>query len=295
MNRRSYGWVVWLVMVAGLLVVGSSMADVLVTRDGARIETQGPWEVKGRQVVFTLPNGTLSALRTSEVDLEASRAATDFVPEPEVAAEPPKERPEPVMVLTNKDIPEVFESAGEEGEGQAGGKKSLKSPRDREPVQVVNWKRAAGSDGLEIRGTLRNTGRTIAANVGLEVQVKDAEGEVAETASAFLQARSLVAGQSTTFRVVLTEVIEFIGEPIFNVTSTGMTLGGSSFAGGQRASQSDGDDAGGAGPSGAAGGTGTGVGPGGPGADRGGNPDSANEGPGTEEPEAAEIAVDPNG
>ena len=294
-----------LVVCLGLTVIGSAQADVLVTRDGARIETDGPWEVKGRQIVFTLPNGTLSAVRASEIDLEASRAATDYVPpEPAPAAETVvKQRPEPVLVLTNKDIPQAATEDTDEGSDNSDG---AKSPRDREPVQVVNWKRADGAGGLEIRGTLRNTGREIAANISLEVQVKNEKGEIAETASGFLQSRSLVSGQSTTFRVVLTEAVNFVGEPVFNVSSTGLRLGGASLPPGQRASEA-GQDAGaaaGAGVSSSGTGAADGSRDGGRDASSGGVVEeegagsgsaSRSDAPAFEDVDASEVDVDANG
>ena len=58
--------------------------DWLVSRDGERIETRGPWTVKRSSVVFTAANGALSSLRLADVDLEASEKATA-----EAAAETP--------------------------------------------------------------------------------------------------------------------------------------------------------------------------------------------------------------
>lgn len=43
-----------------------------MARDGAVIETLGPWEVRGQVVVFRLPDGTLSSMRLRDVDIEAS-------------------------------------------------------------------------------------------------------------------------------------------------------------------------------------------------------------------------------
>ncbi|MFN7940062.1 MAG: hypothetical protein U0X73_00565 [Thermoanaerobaculia bacterium] len=66
---------------AALLVAAAPLdADWLVLKDGNRIETSGPWREKGRQIVFTLPNGQLAALRATEVDLSASRAASAATP-----------------------------------------------------------------------------------------------------------------------------------------------------------------------------------------------------------------------
>ena len=56
------------------LAVSPATADWLVTSTGELIETDGPWQVKGRTIVFTDAGGTLSSLRLDAVDLEASRA-----------------------------------------------------------------------------------------------------------------------------------------------------------------------------------------------------------------------------
>jgi hypothetical protein len=105
------------VLLGGLLaaaVPGPLSADVLVTRDGQRIETRGPWEVKGRMVVFTLPNGTLSSIRADEVDLAASREATAEALAPVEEPEPAEEKPrEPVLRLTTRDV--GYGDAGAQG------------------------------------------------------------------------------------------------------------------------------------------------------------------------------------
>lgn len=86
------------------LLPGGLRADWLVLRDGARVETRGPWQVKAGQVIFTQTNGTLSSLRLRDVDLEASRTLTEqpapAAPEPEKPAAPK----EPVMVITDREI-----------------------------------------------------------------------------------------------------------------------------------------------------------------------------------------------
>jgi hypothetical protein len=52
-------------------------ADVLVTVGGDQIETEGPWEVQGRRIVYTSLEGTLTAIRTERVDLRASERVTE--------------------------------------------------------------------------------------------------------------------------------------------------------------------------------------------------------------------------
>ncbi len=88
------------------LTVPAAHGDWLVTREGARIETRGAWEVRGRTIVFTTPVGTLSSIRRDEIDLDASRTATEAAaapapPTPTAAEEAPRV---PVMTLTDRDV-----------------------------------------------------------------------------------------------------------------------------------------------------------------------------------------------
>ena len=141
-----------------------AVADVLVMTDGSRVETKGAWEVKGRQVVFTLPNGTLSAVRASEVDLEASRAATDAANRPpeaesETADTADDKLPEPVRVLTNDDI-----GAGPSDTGDDDSSEDSDTPSSSDGVVVAEWSYdPAGIDPVyELTGRLENsTGRVV--------------------------------------------------------------------------------------------------------------------------------------
>lgn len=83
-------------------------ADVLVLKDGSRVETRGAFEVKGRRVLFRDSQGTLAALRLEDVDLDGSRAASQ--PPPPAAAAPKAAAPQkkaPVLVLTDRDVSHV--------------------------------------------------------------------------------------------------------------------------------------------------------------------------------------------
>ena len=90
-----------------LFVAYPSLGDNLVLTDGSTIETKGAWEVRGSVIVFHLPNGSLSSLRASKVDLDASaqltvqtEQASEVVPEPE-------EPQAVVLTLTDSDIGHV--------------------------------------------------------------------------------------------------------------------------------------------------------------------------------------------
>ncbi len=113
-SERSRRWpVIALVTVIFGIHVGRGsgpvVADWLVTTHGDRVETRGPWSVRGRTVVFTAISGTLASMRLDEVDLGASEAATTAaakaVAEPtDPVTAPPPLPPPPVLVLTDADI-----------------------------------------------------------------------------------------------------------------------------------------------------------------------------------------------
>ncbi|MEM7481955.1 MAG: glutaredoxin domain-containing protein [Acidobacteriota bacterium] len=100
-----------LTILAAVLTTPTILADWLVMKDGSRLETQGPWKEKGRLVVFTNAQGALSSMRLSEIDLDASRQATEAAKSPaekpqESATEgAPAERRKSVLVLRDGDLP----------------------------------------------------------------------------------------------------------------------------------------------------------------------------------------------
>ncbi len=204
--------------------------DTLVLHDGTRIETSGPWKVKGRQVIYTGSSGSLSTLRVADVDLETSRVATaerdvpqPAAPQPMTAViEVPRVR---AMVLTNKDIPTVADEAAEESseaEEESNGSES------QEPVELVTWtsRESPDLDGLEIFGTVRNTGDGLAAAIAVEVSVSDENGDPLLETRAFLQRSSLLSGQSSTFRALLPGVYTLFEDPRFTLSSDAYSIQG---------------------------------------------------------------------
>ena len=89
----------------GTLFATAAPADVLVLRDGSRLETRGTWTEKGRQLVFTDPSGKLASIRLDLVDLDASRAATAKAAEPQAPEPAPQLEDRPVvLVLKDTDL-----------------------------------------------------------------------------------------------------------------------------------------------------------------------------------------------
>lgn len=112
-----------------LTLVAPAAADRLVTSQGEILETQGPWKVEGRMVVFTNATGELVAIRVSEVDLKASKKATEEASKP---PQPPTEEVQEegkkaVFVLADKDVrkarpvlgPDIVRQVAQEGEQDA--------------------------------------------------------------------------------------------------------------------------------------------------------------------------------
>lgn len=213
------------VMSLAVLALPAS-ADWIQTREGALVETRGPWKVKGPVVVFTSASGTLSSLRLAEVDLDASAVATVEAQQKAEAPEPEGVR-EPVLVLTNKDIPrapsvfaETAEEEAEDGQSKpAEGEES--SPADAEPVTVISWqpvKKAGG--GLELTGTLMNMGENIASNLRVRVTLYGEGGDLLGSSNAFLSALSLAPTSSAKFRALFPDVTESSITPEFDVRNS---------------------------------------------------------------------------
>ncbi len=195
--------IVWLAALAALLPAAAA-ADWLVTRDGDRLETRGPWEVRGRLVVFTSAAGTLSSLRLDEVDLEASREATReaAAPPPPAAAEPPAAPPRPALVLTDRDVahvPRAAAAAAAEPAPDAGPPPDERTAGGK--LVVTAWSDRLDLDAgqLEITGSLRNPGPDVATRIELQILLYAASGTLVERTAAELERQVLPAGESTGF------------------------------------------------------------------------------------------------
>ncbi len=211
LSRRAAG----LALAALLLVVPLAAADVLVTKDGARIDTKGPWQVKGSQVLFHQPNGTLSALRLADVDLDASAAATAKANEPPAPAPPPPPRQARIRI-TEKEIPPVTDR-GEEAEAAPEG-----SAPGTEPLAVSAWDQVPISDGagVEIFGTVTNRGEAIVTAGTVVVSLVDEAGGLLATETAELGSVALPPGQTVDFRIAFPGLADF-ADVRFAVSSRG--------------------------------------------------------------------------
>ena len=192
----------------GLLALGAvalpARADWLVTREGGRVETKGPWQVKGKLVVFTrADNGGLASLRLAEVDLDASAKVTTEVKVQAEAPPPPEPPKKKLAVLTDKD----FKKPTPPDEvGKAGDDKPVAS---NGPVSVASWKRVDGDSGVSIEGTINNTTGSMIVNASVEVQLFNEAGDRVGSSEALLTSTSVQPNGSVTFRANFPGVFTF--------------------------------------------------------------------------------------
>jgi hypothetical protein len=192
---------------AALGLAGLAAADWLVTKDGAWVETKGPWKVDGRRIVFTSPTGTLSALRADDVDLDASAALTAQKEEEARRAAEPKvvEKRTPVLVLTEKELPAT--AVEEEDEGATG----AQAAAGGSPLEVASWEKVQNptSDTLEIFGTIRNVGRVNVTSPSMLVMIYGEDGGLLASNEGTINAGVIAPGATANFRVAFPGVPDF--------------------------------------------------------------------------------------
>lgn len=202
-------FVILTLLAASLVLFGAPVAaDWLVLTDGAAVETAGPWRVEGRRILFHLPNGTLTVVRLSEVDLDASEAATLEAAQP---AEPDSvaqasSTAAPALVLDQNNTPGVPEVRSEETSQSFA---PLPAERNGQ-LGVVTW-REVSTPGRSVRiaGQITNGTQSLAANVQVIVSIFDENGGLAGRQPAELAKSSLRMGGSGTFEVEFPAVYLF--------------------------------------------------------------------------------------
>lgn len=218
---RTVRWSLAVAAVAALALLVPAAADWLVTEDGTRVETEGPWEVRDRLVVFKRPDGTFASMRLSDVDLEASERLTREMAE--AAREPkesePERKREVVARLTEADLPPVgSQSSGREDSSPSpkGSEERTEGagesePEEPESLQIVTWRELGGPerDGLEFVGDVRNVTENTALGVEVTVILFDQEGEEITQGDALLTSSALPPGQTAGFRASFPGVFHY--------------------------------------------------------------------------------------
>ena len=218
-------------LVLGLLITLPGLpaaADWLVTQDGDQVETRGPWEIKGKLVVFTLPNGTLSSMRLSDVDLDASQQLTTAKNTPPSApvASAPQPR-EATIVITDSDVahvgPETLGSAAERQEAGTQARADQAAAASGEGLTVTNWNQEFDDaiDGVVLSGTIANQSPNLHTETTLQVMLYNTDGSLAGRAAATLDNTVLQVGQSTSFRAAFAGIVGF-DRPEFRINSSAL-------------------------------------------------------------------------
>ena len=192
---------------ASLIVLASFalpvQADWLVTREGARMETKGPWKVKGKLVVFETADGKLSSLRVADVDLDASRRVTEeaVAARAQAEAQPEKApaRKKSVHVITDKDVAQAAPPQAAPAEGEA---PAAAGPASGPGVLVETWaqERDPEKDHVLVKGTLANSSSLTATELKLRVLIYDETGSLMATSQAAVAKAALTPGQKTEFK-----------------------------------------------------------------------------------------------
>lgn len=252
------------ILLAVLLAVAAATAgaDELVTRDGQVIVTEGPWEVRGKLLVFKLADGTLASLRLDQADLEATerraRAAEERARRAREAPERPKPEPkQAVLVLTDRDVAHTSDPVGEAGPddgegvetGAAGGQGAEGEAAAGEPVgnsgrgvQVVQWSQESdGETGLSVRGVVQNLGSSFATKVTVNALFYDEAGGLVAAREVSFEGEPLRPGERRDFSVSLPHSLVY-DEIKFQVVGSGFRSVGQSV----RAQQQPANPAGGA-------------------------------------------------
>jgi len=192
------------------LAATPAAADWLVTRAGSRIETRGPWEVKGKLVVFTLPDGSLSSLRVVDVDLAASRqqqGAKAPAAAPRRATPPARKR----ISVTDKDVRHAEPPAASAQDSAAKPDATGPGPDAKEAagLAVASWERNTDGGHLVVHGRLRNDAKAAATDIALTAHLFDDAGTRIATAQGTLSSTVLMPGQEALFDVDFPDVVTF--------------------------------------------------------------------------------------
>ena len=228
----------WMLPLLAVVVSLPASADWLVLESGEEVETRGEWRVEGRRVVYTSERGTLSSVRLTGVDVDASRELTskkkqEAMAPPTAAVE--EAGAEPVLVLTDADFPiqeeatpppieggeEVPELEGDAAVLAAGGEidvppsdnlenRPAKQLAGSDAIQVVNWSvRPSGDGQISVLGYLRNNSQLVATAVGLTVALIDADDVTVDSVPAQLSASALMPGVQGFYDAKFPDSINF--------------------------------------------------------------------------------------
>jgi hypothetical protein len=207
-----------LLFAAGALVFAAG--DVVVIKGGVRIELQKPISRQGNVVLLTRSDGTLLSLPATDIDWKATEAArnaarapakgapaAEALPEtPAQAARAGRNGPKARVKLTDADVSHVTEE-----EGAPGAKKDVSPASGSGRLEVVNYEQEKSGGNLNVRGSIRNSDASPAANARMTVTAMDEKGEKIAAGEAGLSSVVVEPGGTVSFSVTIPVGERFVG------------------------------------------------------------------------------------
>ncbi len=193
-------------LVLGLvsLTAGPLAADKVVLRDGRTLETKKPPEIRGRQAVLTLTDGSLVSIPAGEIDTQKTAAAAANAAEASklptaapIVARPPtlvdaaratREGKKAAVVLTDQDV-----AAG-----------TLDSPDEKKvagdgSIVVSNVTAKKAGSGTTVTGSVQNVGGSPVEGVGVTIELVGEGGKTVASSFGQLSADALAPGEKASF------------------------------------------------------------------------------------------------
>ena len=207
-----------LLFAAGAVVFAAG--DVVVIKGGARIELQKPMARQGNVVLLTRSDGTLLSVPAADIDWKATEAArkTARAPAkgasameappgtPAQAARASRDGPKARVKLTDVDVGHVTD------EEPASGAKKDAGPRPGSGrLEVIDYEQEKSGGNLIVRGSIRNSNSTPAANARMTVTAMDEKGEKIATGEAVLSNGMIEPGSTVSFAVTIPVGERFVG------------------------------------------------------------------------------------
>lgn len=206
-----------------LFAVGAivfAAGDVVVIKGGARIELQKPIVRQGNVVLLTRSDGTLLSVPAADIDWKATEAARNAArapakgasavkapPEtPAQAARAGRNGPKARVKLTDADVSHVTDE-----ELASGAKKDVSPPSGSGRLEVIDYEQEKSGGNLIVRGSIRNSNATPAANARMTVTAMDEKGEKIATGEAGLSNSVVEPGGTVSFSVTIPVGERFVG------------------------------------------------------------------------------------
>ena len=207
-----------LLFAAGAVVFAAG--DVVVIKGGARIELQKPIERQGNVVLLTRSDGTLLSVSAADVDWSATAAARNAsrapakassageatLQTPAQAVRAGRDGPKARVKLTDADVAHVTDE-----EPASGAKKEAVPRSGSGRLEVIDYEQEKSGGSLVVRGSIRNSNATPAANARMTVTAMDEKGEKIATGEAGLSNGVIEPGGTVSFSATIPVGEKFVG------------------------------------------------------------------------------------